>query len=184
MVTWVWRRVRSLTKRQLAAVAVTVIFPVLPPIVLSFFPVTFSDCWFVQVAYYGIYVGWIPVALLMMATMLKDDSARAEQRVEHRLEEFLVEVKRLDQQLEERRAQEEKALRDEINLTDQMMRDGFAQMGVDLPPRPVHLRARGELGGVLTGKATLSVSGPRGKWPRFRYWCRRAGRTMWRWFWG
>ena len=136
MVTWVWRRVRSLTKRQLAAVAVTVIFPVLPPIVLSFFPVTFSDCWFVQVAYYGIYVGWIPVALLMMATMLKDDSARAEQRVEHRLEEFLVEVKRLDQQLEEMRAQEEKALRDEINLTDQMMRDGFAQMGVDLPPPP------------------------------------------------
>ena len=47
MILWSWYLIRALTPRQLSATAVTVLFPVVPPLVLCALPVSKTEHWFI-----------------------------------------------------------------------------------------------------------------------------------------
>ena len=183
MVLKAWDLVTALTRRQLVTVLATVLFPAVPPLILFFLPDCVAEAWFIRVSYVAVYVVWLPSALLFVASMLKDDSMRAAQMVDRKIEDFSTAVKEWNQELEERLREADSDLMEQINQTDRVMREAFRQLDVDLPRREIPLGARTE-SGVPTGTAELPVSEPQGKWRRFCHRLRRFRGFLWRVIWG
>ena len=166
------RLVRSLSRRQFAMIIITIFISAL---IFSVLPswITGGHVWVAV-----IYICWIPVVILSVASMLEEDRSKAEQSVDRKLTIVSTKVQRLKDEHSRTTA----GLKDQMTETDSIMRSTFKKIGVVLPRRTISLRASGSLG-AIEGSARLTVVG-QNRMARFRRWVQDHGRRFWRWFYG
>ena len=125
------------------------------------------------------HLAWFPIAVLIMARVIRHDRSSAEQSVDPKLEGALKEMQAL-------REQHERAItsfRNEIVAIDTNMRAGFEELGYPLSSRRVLVQAGAAAGDFRTSVPAVSVRRP-GRIERFRDQVERYARGFWRWFWG
>ena len=166
------RRVRSLSRRQYAVIIITIVIPAL------ILPVLPSSITGGPVRLAVIYIGWIAVVVLSVASMLDEDQSKAKQSVDRKLKTLSTEVQRL----KDGHSRTTAGLRDQMTEIDSVMRATFEEMGVVLPRRPISLRASFSAG-TAKMSATLTVVGE-SRMTRFRHWVQRHALQFWRWFYG
>ena len=165
------RLVRSLSRRQYAMIVITIVIPALIFLLPS--SITGGPVWVAV-----IYIGWIAVVVLSVASMLEEDRSKAQQSVDRKLKILSTEVQRL----KDVHSQTTAGLKDQVTEIDSVMRSTFEQMGVVLPPSTISLRASFSAGAAQMS-ATLTVVGE-SRMTRFRHWVQRHALQFWRWFYG
>ena len=166
------RLVRGLSRRQFAMIIITIFISAL---IFSVLPswITGGHVWVAV-----IYICWIPVVILSVASMLEEDRSKAEQGVDRKLTILSTEV----QLLKDEHSRTTAGLKDQMTEIDSVMRATFEEMGVVLPRRPISLRASLSAG-TPKMSATLTVVGE-SRMTRFRHWVQRHALQFWRWFYG
>ena len=166
------RLVRGLSRRQFAMIIITIFISAL---IFSVLPswITGGHVWVAV-----IYICWIPVVILSVASMLEEDRSKAEQSVDRKLTILSTEVQRLKDEHSRTTA----GLKDQMTETDSIMRSTFEKIGVVLPRRTISLRASFSAGAAQMS-ATLTVVNQK-RMARLRHWARRHAVRFWRWFYG
>ena len=172
MILRVLRLLASLSLRQYMVILITIILPAI------FLPILAPSIPGGPVVLPIVYFVWSVVAVLSVASMLKDDRSKAAQSVDRKLENLSREVQLLKDEHLRRTA----GLQDQVNEIDRVVRSGFEGLGVVLSPRRSSLRANISAG-VPRMSATLTVDSPN-RIVRFRRWVQRHALRFWRWFYG
>ena len=117
---------------------------------------------------------WSVLAVLAVAFMLRRDRSESDQLIAKQFEELSGQIRRLKEQQEDMRVD----LRQQVDDLEEVVRSTLSEeLQVDLPPRPISLRARFTAGSP-TMSATLTVVGG-SKAARLRQWLRRAMSRIW-----
>ena len=178
MVLWIWDKVKFLSRRQLRVICLTAILPALVSVIIPLSPSCIADHWLVRWIPLAVFPVWAFFALMSVASMLKDESIRAERDVEKKLGVLSDDVK----DLETRRLEAEAGLQTEIANYYSDMREGFRQLGVPIMHR---IRAEPITGQVNVSQPSLVVTRTKLKGvKRLLSWMLRAARTFRRWVWG
>lgn len=166
------RLVRTLSRRQCAVVIFTIVISTL------FFPLLQSWIPGGPVGLAVIYLGWIAIVFLSVASMLEEDRSKAEEGVDQKLNVLSTEVQRLKDEHSRTTA----GLKDQMTEIDKDMRSTFKLMGVVVPRRPISLRADFSAG-APTISASATVVGE-SRIARFRRWIKNRTLRFWRWLYG
>ena len=169
MIVSVWGLLRGLSVRYYVFVFISVFVPV----VVTYLPDEYLGLSLVKLV--PIFAAWGLGVLLVLAFLLRRDSAEAEQGVDRKLGETSVEV----QLLREEHSGKIADLQEQLKETDRVMRAAFEDINVVLPPSRVSLRAIGAVGG-FSGSPTLRVGGG-SRTLRLRRWILRQVRRIWKW---
>ncbi len=128
----------------------------------------------------ALYFGWYQIAMMVIASTTRQDRAR----VEEGLDRVSLELtNRIGQVREEHQGQvtgmqdRVSDLREWVRNIDRAMRN---ELGVDLLPPTVSLRASARAGGPIVS-ANVTVSGPAGRRARLVRWARGQVRNLKRW---
>ena len=118
------------------------------------------------------------MVLFLVPTAFREDKSRAEQSIDLKLEDPKRDIQRLESELEQSKTdlQEQK---EQLAEVDRVMRIGFEEAGVTLPPRKIRLRLSATAG-APQARFTLNVSGG----SRLARWVKLPVRRFWKWFWG
>ena len=121
---------------------------------------------------------WIILVLFLVPKAFREDKSRAEQSIDLKLEGPTKDIQRLQDELEQAKTdlQEQKEQSAEM---DRVMRIGFAEAGVTLPPRKSRGRAS-----FTFGVPHVSATGTSSGGSRLARWVKRPVRRFWKWFWG
>ena len=128
----------------------------------------------------ALYFGWYQVAMLVIASATKQDRARVEEKLDRVSSELTDSISRISEEhQQEMTGMQDRVrdLRDWVRNIDRSMRD---ELGIDLPPPTVSLRASARAG-APTFSANLTVSGPAGRRARLLLWVRRQTLNLRRW---
>ena len=151
---------KALSRPHYLMIVVTIILPVA---VTSFIAYGFS-CLVV-----GLVGGWSLTVLVSVAWMLNHDKSVAERNVDWKLEGLSKEVGTLRDDQTNATAD----LQDQVSETNRVMRSGFEELGLVLPPRRISLRAS-----LTSGPATFSASGIGRSPNKLVRWCRWVRRRV------
>ena len=166
------RQFRSLSGYHYRMVVLTILLPAIGPTSLALFG---PDLFILRVILYvAAFLVWSVLAVLAVASMLNRDRSEAEQLLSQRLETLSTQIGRLKEDHEDLKVD----FRQQVKDLEEVVRSTLKEdLGVDLRPRRISLRARA-VAGSPTASATLSVVGG-SKLRRLRLWFRRAMRRMW-----
>ena len=167
------------------ALVPVLIFPILPSSVTvgafdlpEFLPLwTTVGCFDIPIKHivHGL---WLLFVVILGPKAFREDRARLENTVDLKLEDPKRDIQRLEGELEQSKT-DLQAQKEQLAEMDRVMRIGFAEAGVTLPPRRIRLRGSLTAGATL-GRATLNVGGG----SRLARWVKRPVRRFWKWFWG
>ena len=101
------------------------------------------------------HLAWFPVAVLLMAAVVRHDRSSAELKVDQKLEGVLEEI----QTMRERQERVMTNLQSQIVAMDTIMRSGFEALGYSASSDSVSLK----MGGTPSVSAALVLSQPRNK---------------------
>ena len=128
----------------------------------------------------ALYFGWYQVAMLVIASASKQDRARVEEKLDRVFSELTDSISQIREEHQRQMTGMQdrvRDLRDWVRNIDRSMRD---ELGVDLPPPTVSLRASFRAG-APTFSANVTVSGPAGRRARLLRWVRRQACNLRRW---
>ena len=166
------RLFRSLSGYHHRTILLTVLLPAIGPPAIAYFAPTPIV---LQVVFYvAAFLVWSVLAVLAVASMLRRDRSESDQLLAKQFEELSGQIRRLKEQQEDMRVD----LRQQVDDLEEVVRSTLSEeLQVDLPPRPISLRARFTAGSP-TMSATLTVVGG-SKAARLRQWLRRAMSRIW-----
>ena len=173
MILNAWRVLRLLSLREYLVTVFTVLLPVLPiSVVFNWSPIWGS-------LIYGV---WGLVALLLIASMLKEQKESADQSVEQKIDEVSGQLRDLENKYDENAAIIA-GLEEQVAEVDRVMRAAFEGIEVDLPARRYSLRASVSSLSIMGSEATVEVRGGSRR-ARLRCWVNSKVRRIWTFVWG
>ena len=161
MILKAWRLLRLLSLREYMGTIFTVLLPVLP---ISLF--NLSVIWILLT-----YVVWCPFALLLIASMLKEQKGSVEQRVDTGIDEVLSQLRELENKYDEN-AVRIAGLEEQVDEVDRVMRTAFEESGVALPGRSYAVRAGVSGFSLQVSSPTVELGGG-SRMARLRRWGNR-----------
>ena len=172
MILGALRLFRSLSGYHYRTIFLTVLLPAIVPAVIAYFA---PELLVLRVIFYvAAFVVWSASAVLAVASMLRGDRSDSERLVDQNVEALSSQISALSEEHEDLGAD----LRQQVKDLEEAVRTTLKEdLGVDLRPRRISLRARA-IAGSPTASATLSVVGG-SKLRRLRLWFRQAMRRLW-----
>ena len=171
MILWVWNRFRNLSRLHYGLIAVTILAPVVLTATVTYFAV---ECLLVRVVIDGAaFVVWSLFVVVVFALVVEKDRTEANQLVSEQTAPLAEQLERLREQQDDLIA----GVRQQVEDLERRTRSTFEQLGTDLPPRSVSVRARGVSFAVEVSAAVGTVGGSRLSRLRRRF--RRAMRRVW-----
>ena len=171
MILSILRRFRSLPVHHRIPIFVTILLPVIWPLIIAYLA---RDLFLQLALHVAVFLVWSVIAVVAVSSALKKDRSEAEELLDQHVAEILGRIGKLEEEHGELRAD----LRQDVDSLEEAVRSGFEQLGVALPPRRISVRAKGIHFGLNTSVANVTVTGG-SKIARFRQWIRRSARRVW-----
>ena len=170
-----WDCYLSLSKLHRLVVVVTIVLPVAVPTFLRYFSV--ENLWLLIAMDLVAISVWFLVVVVVVALLIRYDSAAARQLVESRVHPLEGQVDELED--EHRRAI--RGVRTDFLELERRTRSAIEDLGGSLPPRDVSLSASIRAGEPrVSADLRVSNTPPLGLWAGLTWWFGRAQRSVWR----
>ena len=145
---------------------------IIPGIVLSYLPSLTADNLEARIF---IYIVWGVIVVYSVAFAVREDRAKANQSVDRKVECLSQDIRQTKDDFA-RTDEHLSRLVDRVNDMDSNMREGFKEIGVELPPREILL------GGAVNSESDLDaeLGENRSKAVRFCRWINRQARRLWK----
>ena len=179
MILWARRELKILSGYHYLVIFLTILLPVIGPTSFAFFAPE-SLAFFAPeslalqvILYIAAFAVWAIFSMLAVASMLRRDRSKAEQLVVQQIEGLSGQVLKLEQGLDDVRADLRQKVKDFKDFEQTVRKTLEEELGVVLPPGTLSVRARAGLGSVTFNLAAVTVSGG-SRVARLRQWFRRS----------
>ena len=125
--------------------------------------------------------GWCLASVLIMAEVFREERADVNQRIAEKVDEVLGQVSSLEHKHDESAATIA-GLQQQVDEVDQVMRNAFEEIGVDLPARRYYVQASVSSWSIMTGEAAVQVRG-RSRKARIWRWFKSKSKRFWNLIW-
>ena len=176
MILWLVDRFSNLSRRHYLVIVVTIVVPVVFPTAMGYFPI---ECPWVQVAIdVGVILIWSVFVVVVVSRLVERDAGEVNRLVADRVGPVVGQLERLREEHGNSMAD----IRLQVEGLERRTQSALQDLGVDLGPRVVNLRATAALGAPVASARLRVLGGSR--WARIRGWVRRARRRAWEIVWG